>query len=150
MLKIKIVCVGDLKEKFWVMAEEEYKKRLGVFVDLEIIEIKEENFDKEKTLAKEGEKIKKHLVGKVVVCDINAKEYSSAEFAQLFVGPLCSAGKITFVVGSSYGLCDQIKDMADEKISFSRLTFTHNLFRIMLEEQIYRAFMINSGRTYHK
>lgn len=152
MISVNIVCVGNLKEKFSRDEQAEYQKRLSAFCNLNIVELKEQNQfeNKEVILEKEGQEIAKKLKGYVILCDINSKEYSSEKFAEKIENLSLSNSTITFVIGGSYGVSENIKKMANEKISFSPMTFPHNLFRIMLLEQIYRAFAINTGKTYHK
>ena len=152
MLKINLICVGNLKEKFWKDAENEYLKRLSAFCNINVIEIKEANTESSttETLKIEGENILKKLKGYIIICDISAKSFTSEQFASKLEEIKQISSEISFVIGSSYGLCDMVKKKADLKVSFSSMTFAHNLFRIMLEEQIYRAFMITAGRSYHK
>ena len=157
MLKINIVAVGKVKEKYFQDGIEEYLKRLTRFAEVKIIEIKEENFIKDTaelrlaTIKKEGESIAQHLKGYIVVLAIEGKQFSSEELS-IKIDNLCATGvsEITFVIGGSYGLDEQIKNRADLKLSFSKATFPHTLARLILVEQIYRSFMIKSGSTYHK
>lgn len=152
MITINLVCVGNLKEKFSKDEQNEYLKRLGSFAKVNVVEVKEQNHleNIDLILAKEGEEIKKNLKGIVVLCEINSKECSSVEFANLLKDISMKSSIVTFVVGGSYGVCEEVKKLVDMKISFSKMTFPHNLFRIMLLEQIYRAFTILSGKAYHK
>ena len=152
MITINLVCVGNLKEKFTKEEQAEYQKRLSAFCNLNIIEIKEQN-QLEKTnliLQKEGLDILSKAKGYVILCDINGKELSSESFAQKIDKLMLENSCITFVVGGSYGVSEDVKKMANEKISFSPMTFPHNMFRNMLLEQIYRAFTIINGKSYHK
>ncbi len=151
-MNINLVCVGNLKEKFSRDCAEEYIKRLGAFCKLEVVEIKEQNVLKNPSLIleKEGEQIVKNLKGYVVLCDIGGQELSSENFAQKLQTICMENSTITFVVGGSYGVSEEVRALANERISFSKMTFPHNLFRIMLLEQIYRAFTIMSGKAYHK
>ncbi len=157
MIKVKIVAVGKVKEKYFSQAIDEYEKRLSRFCNFSIKEVKEENFEKVNPsvileIKKiEGERIKKELEGFVFVMAIEGKQLSSEELSQKIVN-LKNAGTstITFVIGGSYGVCDSIKNLAKEKISFSRMTFPHTLFRLLLTEQLYRAFTIENGVSYHK
>jgi len=149
---IKIICIGKLKEKYFQEAEKEYLKRLSKYTKIEKIEIlDEDNKSKEVTLLKEKEQIKKHLKAKdnIIILDINAKEYDSIEFANLMNKELTYNSNITFIIGSSHGLDEEIKKLG-KRISFSRLTFPHQMFRIMLLEQIYRSFKIINNEQYHK
>lgn len=145
MHKLNIVCVGKLKEKFYADAVAEYCKRLSRFAQVSVRELPER-----RTLEEEGEAIVKELRGRVYVLAVEGKPLSSEELAAQIKGD-CDAGReITFVIGSSCGLCEKVKRQADFLLSFSRMTFAHQLMRVILCEQIYRAFMINSGAEYHK
>ena len=152
MISINIVCVGNLKEKFSRDEQDEYAKRLSAFCKLNIIEVKEQNELKNPTsiIEKEGEEILKKLKGYVILCDISSSQQSSEEFAQTLESLSQKTSCITFVVGGSYGVSEKVKGLCDQKISFSKMTFPHNLFRIMLLEQIYRALTIKNGKNYHK
>lgn len=151
MMTINIVCVGNLKEKFWREACQEYQKRLSRFCKLKIIEIEEQNnLSPQKTLEKEGSEILKHIFGKGILLAIEGTQYSSEDFAQKLEKEALTSSELTFVIGSSCGVSEEVKNAIKEKISFGKPTFPHNLARIMLLEQIYRGFMINNGSTYHK
>ena len=152
MMTINLICVGNLKETFSKQEQEEYLKRLSAFCKVNVIEIKEQNqFENSSvTLEKEGEEILKKLKGYVILCDIKGKELSSPAFAEKLENLMQTNSEISFVVGGSYGVCEKVKSLSKEKISFSPMTFPHNLFRIMLLEQVYRAFTIINGKTYHK
>ena len=146
---IKLIVVGKIKEKYLKEAIAEYSKRLSKYTKLEIIEV---NDYSENSLIKEKEEILKHInKGEYIIAlDIDGSSISSLEFAKkidnLFINNSC----ITFIIGGSYGLHDNIKNISNERISFSKLTFPHQLFRVMLLEQIYRAFKINNNESYHK
>lgn len=145
MHKINIVCVGKLKEKFFADAVAEYLKRLSRFAQVAVRELPEK-----RTLAEEGELIVKELRGYVFVLAVEGGEMASEAFAAR-IKQQCDAGReLTFVIGSSCGLCGKVKEKADCLLSFSRMTFPHQLMRVILCEQIYRAFMINAGAEYHK
>ena len=156
MYKINIVCVGSLKENFYKLAEAEFLKRLSRFCEVNVIE-RAENLlpknpsEKDITLSLEREYVDllPYLKGKVVVMDSGGKGYSSVEFKELLFETFNNFDMVTFVIGSSYGLSKKIKQ-GNSCISFSKMTFPHNLIRIMLEEQIYRAFTIQNNITYHK
>lgn len=152
MMGIKIICVGNLKEKFWVDACREYAKRLSRFCKLTICEVDEENAlcEKEKILAKEGDAILKKLNGQATLLALEGKQFSSEDFADFIEKHKLEGGEITFVIGGSYGVSQEVKNTAKEKISLGKITLPHNLARVVLLEQIYRAFMIISGSTYHK
>jgi 23S rRNA (pseudouridine1915-N3)-methyltransferase len=157
MIKVNIVAVGKVKEKYFSDGIEEYRKRLGKYCEFNIIELQEENYQKVddalilQIKEKEGEKILSAVKGYVFAMAIEGKKFSSEKFAQK-IKELTDSGKgvITFVIGGSYGLSDKVKAKADALISFSDMTFPHTLFRLMLTEQIYRAFSITGGSAYHK
>jgi len=151
-MKINLVCVGNLKEKFSKENQAEYLKRLSAFCKFSIVEIKEQNHlgNINLILEKEGEEILKSLKGFCVLCDIESKQMNSVEFAKKLEEKMQTNSSITFVIGGSYGVSESVRKVCDERISFSNMTFPHNLFRIMLLEQIYRAFTILSGKSYHK
>lgn len=152
MLTINIVCVGNLKEKFWQDAQNEYLKRLSKFCKINIVEIAEQNKyeDISKILQIEGEDILNKLSGQCFLLDIAGKELTSEEFAQKVEQVSLNNSVITFVIGSSYGVSPQVKNKIKDKLSFGKATYPHNLARVILLEQIYRCFMINSGSKYHK
>lgn len=159
MMTVNIVCVGKLKEAYWRDACAEYAKRLSTFCKFSIIELEESRLPAEpsdalieKALAQEGARIlEKCAGGKIVAMCIEGKEQSSeklaASISDYAVG---GANKISFVIGSSFGLADEVKKRADIRLSMSPMTFPHQLARVMLCEQIYRAFSINNGSKYHK
>ena len=145
MIKINIVCVGKIKEEFYRSAVAEYTKRLSRFAKVEIKEIAEG-----KNLEEEAEGILRAIKGYCFALCIEGGKLSSESLAKE-VKKLCDRGEeITFVIGSSCGLSDKVKERADFKLSFSDMTFPHQLMRVILCEQVYRAFMINSGSEYHK
>lgn len=148
---IKIICIGFLKEKYLKEAQQEYKKRLSKYTKLEIIELKDEK-DISNPLKKEKENILKRINPKdnIVLLDIKGKEYTSESFSNFINKELTENSNITFIIGSSNGLDEEIKKLTNKKISFSKLTFPHQLFRIILLEQIYRSFKILNNETYHK
>ena len=157
MIKIKVVCVGKIKEKYFADAVKEYEKRLSRYCQFQIKELKEENFNDNPTesdvktiIKKEGESILKEIKGKVILLDIKGKEYSSVEFSTLIKDFVDKGEEVTFIIGGSYGVSQEVKDKASAKISFSKMTFPHTLFRVMLVEQIYRAYTIINGAKYHK
>ncbi|MBO4214433.1 MAG: 23S rRNA (pseudouridine(1915)-N(3))-methyltransferase RlmH [Lachnospiraceae bacterium] len=159
-MKISICCVGKVTEKFFTDAIAEYSKRLSKYCTFEIIEVKDEKTkenasDTEINLVKEkeGKRILEKInpTSYVIALVINGKMYSSENFAKK-IGELMNEGKshITFVIGGSLGLCDEIIDKADMKLSFSQMTFPHQLMRVILSEQIYRAYRILNNEPYHK
>lgn len=156
MIKINIVCVGRVKEKYFEEGIAEYAKRLSRYCEFKIIEVEEENFKKAEDgeiniiKEREGERILPHLKGYVFVSAIEGKKLSSKAFSEKLKKAADERGTVTFVIGGSYGLADEVKKRARELISFSDMTFPHTLFRLMLVEQIYRAFSISAGTAYHK
>ena len=145
MQKIYFVVVGKIKESFYREAVEEYAKRMSRFAKLEIKELPEGV-----SLETEAEDILKACKGHVMALAVEGEKISSEKLASK-IKTLTNAGKeITFVIGSSCGLSDRVKKAANERISFSDMTFPHQLMRVILAEQVYRSFMINAGSTYHK
>lgn len=160
MLSVNIITVGKLKEKFLSDAVKEYSKRLSAFCKLNIIELDETKlFDKASdteianALKSESEKIlaKVSKDAFVIAMCIEGKMYSSEEFSKLF-DKISVEGKsrVDIIIGSSFGLSDEVKKRADLRLSVSPMTFPHQLFRVMLLEQVYRAFQISTGGKYHK
>ena len=150
---IKIICVGKIKEKYLRDAIEEYKKRLSKYSKLEIIEVNDiDNPSIDITLLKEKELIEKYIGSKdfVITLEIEGNMLSSVEFAQKIDNIFNTNSTITFIIGGSNGLHQEIKNRSNYKLSFSKLTFPHQLFRVNLLEQIYRAFKINNNESYHK
>jgi 23S rRNA (pseudouridine1915-N3)-methyltransferase len=158
MLKIKIACVGKIKEKYFAEAVSEYVKRTSRFAEVTVKEVREENYttdpspaEIEKIIQAEGESLAKELKGYVICLAVEGKKLSSERLAQKLQSLKDRGdGEITFVIGGSHGISPSVKARADELISFSDMTFPHTLARVILTEQIYRAFMINSGSKYHK
>ncbi|MBE6085600.1 MAG: 23S rRNA (pseudouridine(1915)-N(3))-methyltransferase RlmH [Selenomonas ruminantium] len=158
-MKITIVCAGKIKEKYLSAGIVEFMKRLKPFAQMEIREIHEEKMpdapsdaEKEQVLTREGEKLLK-LVPEgsyLFVLDVFGKEKSSEELAAS-IDKLGLSGRsnITFLIGGAFGLSSEVRKAADELLSFSRMTFTHQMVRLLLVEQIYRAFKINRGEKYH-
>ena len=150
---IKIICVGKIKEKYLRDAIEEYKKRLSKYTKLEIIEVSDvDNPSIDITLLKEKELIEKHIDSKdfVITLEIEGNMLSSVEFAKKIDNIFNTSSKITFIIGGSNGIHQDIKTRSNYKLSFSKLTFPHQLFRVNLLEQIYRTFKINNNESYHK
>lgn len=152
MITIKLICVGKLKEKFWVDAQNEYIKRLQKFCKFELIELNEKNQTSsvKETLDREGEDIISKMEGKTILFDVKGQAISSENLAELIEKTAFSSSVISFVIGSSFGVGEQVKNKADKKISFGPITLPHNLARIVAIEQIYRAFNIISNTSYHK
>ena len=157
MIKINVVAVGKIKEKYFVEALGEYSKRLSRYCEFSVIELPEENYSKvddtliEKIKNKEEESIIPHLKGYVIAMAIEGKKFSSNTFADK-IKKLTDLGNgvITFVIGGSYGMSNKVKSLANELMSFSDMTFPHTFFRVMLTEQLYRAFSIINNTPYHK
>ena len=144
---IKIICVGKIKEKYLKDAIEEYEKRLSKYTKLQIIEVSDiDNPTIDIVLSKEKELIEKHIDSKdyVISLEIEGNMLSSEELASK------TNSNITFIIGGSFGLHQDIKNRSNYKLSFSKLTFPHQLFRVNLLEQIYRSFKINNNEAYHK
>ena len=157
MIKIRLIAVGKVKEKYFVEAINEYSKRLSGYCDFSIVEVKEENYknpsDAEinKILSVEAERIEKAIKGYVIALAVEGNKISSENLAKK-IKTLTNRGEgeITFIIGGSYGIDQRIKNLAKEKISFSDMTFPHTLMRVIATEQLYRAFAINAGSEYHK
>ncbi|MBP3821197.1 23S rRNA (pseudouridine(1915)-N(3))-methyltransferase RlmH [bacterium] len=156
-MKIKIIALGKIKEKFIKSGIDEFLKRLNPFTQVEIIEInpievKDINI-KDKVLLQEGEKILSYIkpTDYLITMEIKGKEFSSEEFAQ-YITKLTNSGEqeIVFVIGSSYGIGKNVSQRANLKMSMSKMTFLHEFARLILIEQIYRAYKIIQGATYHK
>lgn len=160
MLNVNIICVGKLKEKYLTEAVKEYSKRLSAFCKLNIIELDETKLPDKAgegeivvALKSESEKILAKI-GRdafVIAMCIEGKMHSSEELSRLF-DRVSVEGKsrIDIVIGSSFGLSDEVKKRADLRLSVSPMTFPHQLFRVMILEQVYRAFQISTGGKYHK
>ena len=150
---IKIICVGKIKEKFFKDGILEYQKRLSKYTKLELIEVKDyDDSNPNVAVNLEKEEILKHLNSKdyLITLEIEGKELSSKEFASFIDKTQMTNSNITFIIGGSNGIHEDIKKMSNYKLSFSKLTFPHQLFRVILLEQIYRAFKIINNENYHK
>lgn len=149
---IKIITVGKIKEKYLIDAVKEYEKRLSKYTKLKIIELIDESYDIKKTLLKEKESIIKNINHKdfVITLEIEGKTLDSLEFSKKLDELQSYNSDICFVIGGSYGLHDDIKNRSNLSLSFSKMTFPHQLFRVILLEQIYRAYKIMNNETYHK
>ena len=159
MVKITLISVGTLKEDYLKDAISEYKKRLSQYARVEEINLKEEAIHNEddvgeisRALSTEGDKILAALprdAKKIALC-VEGKQYDSVELAHIIGGYADECGKIALVIGSSHGLADKVKSACDAKISFSKMTFPHQLMRVILYEALYRSFTILAGKRYHK
>ena len=142
---IKIICVGKLKEKYLVDACLEYSKRISKYTKLEIIELKDSNIKEER------DNILKYINKEfIITLEIEGNMLDSPTLARKIDNIFLTNPNITFIIGGSDGLHDDIKKISNYKLSFSTLTFPHQLFRVMLLEQIYRSFKILNNETYHK
>ncbi|MFH2018403.1 MAG: 23S rRNA (pseudouridine(1915)-N(3))-methyltransferase RlmH [bacterium] len=158
MTNIHLIVLGKLKESYWREAETEYLKRLSPFADIQIHELREESFDektkpelvKEKEAKKiitELEKIKDKYI---IALDETGKQFSSLELATQIKSPAFQQfNNLIFIIGGPLGLDETVVKQANLKLSLSKMTFTHQMIRVFLLEQIYRSMMINTNRTYH-
>lgn len=159
MLSINIICIGKLKENFFRDAITEYSKRLSKYCNLNFIELPDEKLpsklnDKiiDNIKDSEGKKILSHLkTDSYKIClDLNGKQYSSEEFSSKIDSiALNYNSSITFIIGGTLGISKDVLNIADEKICFSKMTFPHQLIRVFLVEQLFRAFKISNNETYH-
>ena len=160
MLRIRLICVGKLKERFYLDAVQEYRKRLDAFCRLEAVELPEERLGQnpsraavDAALRREAAEIEKAILkdSKLVCLCVEGEEFSSPEVAELLSRTEMSGSpRLTLVVGGSYGLDAELKRKADLCLSMSKMTFPHHLARVMLLEQLYRGFQIREGTKYHK
>ncbi len=160
MSAVDIICVGKIKEKYWNDAIAEYSKRLSRYCKLNIIEVSDEKTPDNAPPAieamikqKEGERILKNIDDKAHVCAlaIKGKKHSSESFSDFIKDcGVNGISRIQFVIGGSLGLSDEVLRRADSQISFSDMTFPHQMMRVVLLEQIYRSYKILSGEPYHK
>ena len=159
MANVTIITVGTLKESYLREAVSEYKKRLSQYAKVDEVELKEERINNEdnraeieSALSKEADKILSAIPKdalKIALC-VEGKQYTSEELSRL-IGEGCdTGGKIAFVIGSSYGLSERVKRECDVRLSFSKLTFPHQLMKVILFESVYRSFTILAGKRYHK
>lgn len=159
-MNIDIICIGKLKEKFWRDAVAEYAKRLGRFCSFSVIELKEARLPANASAADETavketegraviEALKEHSY--VIALDVQGRQYDSVRFAELLEDRMnMGTGRIVFIIGGSLGLSEEVLQRADLRLSFSKMTFPHQLMRVILAEQIYRCFKIIRNETYHK
>lgn len=158
MTQLTFLTVGNLKEAYWRQALEEYIKRLSAFAKVDMVELKEEKLADEspssaaKALEAEADRLLERIpegAFTVALC-VEGKQLSSEELATLVGRAQDRGGKICFIIGSSYGLSPRVKQRADMRLSFSKLTFPHQLMRVVLSEAVYRSFTILAGKKYHK
>lgn len=150
---IKIICIGKIKEQFYRDAILEYLKRLSKYTKIELIELSDINNDNINIiLEKERDEILSKIKEKdyIITLEIEGKEIDSIELSNKINELQINNSNITFIIGGSYGIHQDIKNISNYKLSFSKLTFPHQLFRVMLLEQIYRSFKILNNETYHK
>lgn len=147
---IKVICVGKIKEKYFIEGVKEYQKRISKYTKLEIIELPDYNYDVSKTKLEEGKNILSKIKEKdfVVTLEVEGKKVSSPELSE-FIDKNISKN-IIFIIGGSNGLSKEVLDRSNYALSFSDLTFPHQLFRIILLEKIYRSFKILNNESYHK
>lgn len=159
MANITFITVGTLKEKYLTDAVAEYTKRLSQYAKVEQINIREERIRDEddgeeirRALSAEGEKILAAVPkgAAVVALCVEGKQYDSVELASLIGKINDERGRVAFIIGSSHGLSDEVKRASDVKLSVSKLTFPHQLMRVILAEAVYRAYTILAGKRYHK
>ena len=160
MLSVTLVCVGKMKEKHYIAAFAEYQKRLSAYCKFSVTELPEQRLPEEPSpreisaaLEKEGAEIEKHIPPQaaVIALCVEGKQVSSTAFSQMLERrALEGTSKLCFLIGGSFGLSEAVKRCADGKLSLSEMTFPHHLARVMLIEQLYRAFTIQAGTRYHK
>ncbi len=156
MIAVKLICVGNIKEKYLTQALDEYYKRLSRFCNLTVTEIpstlitKNDEANIKKALSTEAKQITEKQIGMIVVMDKEGTPFSSFDMANLIKEASMQKGAISFIIGSSNGICQTVKDKADKIVSFGLITLPHQLFRVVLAEQIYRAFTILNDIPYHK
>ena len=159
MIHIDIICIGQLKENYLKDAVQEYSKRLSKYCNLNIIELSDEKIpakESPKLLLdvknKECEKIASHIKkdSYVIALDLSGKQYSSEEFSSKLDNISLINSNVTFIIGGSLGLTQDILNNVNEKICFSKMTFPHQLIRVFLLEQLFRAFKISNNETYHR
>lgn len=158
-MNITILCVGKIKEKYFTAAIDEYKKRMSRFAKFDIIEVPDEKIpenasvkEQEAVKEKEGRAVLSRLKpgGSVIALCIEGTELTSEQLAEKIERFSMTSSSVTFIIGGSLGLSDEVKNAADLKLSFGRMTLPHQLMRVVLAEQIYRAFKINHNESYHK
>ena len=150
---IKIICVGKIKEEYFRNAIKEYEKRLSKYTKLEIIECSDYGtLDVSTILEKEKDEILKYISDRdyLITLEIEGKEMDSVSFSKKLEQTFLTNYTITFIIGGSYGIHEDIKGRADFHLSFSQMTLPHQLFRVILLEQIYRSFKIMNNESYHK
>ncbi len=149
---ITIITVGKVKEKYIRDGINDYLKRLSKYTKIELIEVDDVSYDETKTLKVEADNILKRLNIKsyIITLEIDGNMLDSKELSNLIDKTVTNYGDITFIIGGSYGLDESIKKLSNYKLSFSKLTFPHQLFRLLFLEQVYRSFKIINNEQYHK
>ena len=159
MLHINVICIGKIKEKYLKDATNEYSKRLSKYCSLNIIELQDEKIpnvinDKiaENIKSKECQKISPYIKkdSYIIALDLTGKQFSSEDFSEKIENISLNYSNITIIIGGSLGISSQILSNVDEKICFSKMTFPHQLIRVFLLEQLFRAFKISNNETYHR
>ena len=158
MVHINIVCIGKIKEKYLKDAIDEYSKRLSKYCILNIIELNDEVIpnnasiaDEQKIIEQESTKLSNALPkGYNILLDLQGKEHTSVDFAQKIDSLQLSNSTLNFIIGGSLGTSESLRNICQERICFSKMTFPHQLIRVFLLEQIYRSFKINNNEKYHK
>ncbi len=160
MMKIQVLCVGRLKEKFYLEAAREYEKRLAACCKLQILELPEERLPEEPSqaqieaaLTREGQRLLSKIPkgARIAALCVEGEALSSPQLAaKLAAWGVGGSSQVCFLLGSSYGMAPEVKARAELRLSMSPMTFPHHLARVMLLEQLYRAFQINGGTRYHK
>ena len=160
MLKVTVVAVGKIKEKFLTAAMDEYAKRLSAYCNFDVVEVKDEKTpenpsvaEKNAVLEREADRILEKIPkgAKIITLCVEGKQMPSESFAELInKATVSGVSHLVFVIGGSMGLADRVKNLSEIKLSFSQMTFPHMLMRVILAEQIYRGFTIIGGKTYHK
>ena len=158
-MKVTLICVGKVKEKFYRDAIKEYEKRLGAYIKLNTIEINDEKVKVENSseiaiaMDKEGKNILSKIKDNqyVITLEILGKNLSSEDFAEKINNLMLTGNSdVVLVIGGSYGLSDEVKKRSNYALSFSKMTFPHQMMRVILLEQVYRAYRIITGASYHK
>ena len=159
MLTINIICIGKIKEKFFKDAIDEYSKRLSKYCKLNILELPDEKIPDKTNInieneikTKECNNIINHIKkdSYIISLDLRGRNFSSEEFSINIEDISMISSQITFIIGGSLGLTEKVLNISNQKICFSKMTFPHQLIRIFLLEQLFRAFKISNGETYHK
>lgn len=159
MLNIQIICIGKLKESYLKSAIDEYSKRLSRYCKLDILELSDEKIPEKLNIslsneikAKECNNIIRHIKkdSYIIALDLQGKQLTSEQFSSEIEKISMTSSNLTFIIGGSLGLTNDLLNKCHEKICFSKMTFPHQLIRVFLLEQIFRAFKISNGETYHR